>query len=243
MRRHTPSANDAAGKRGSSNLLPPPGTLTLWLLTMITAVIQSRRGWERIVQAIGVMPGPFSSVHSFVSTRDPQLIPTWLTFFTYNFAHTSWGHTIPNIIALWVFGTIAERRLGTWRFVAGYFLAGVIGAVCRETIPPHPLSPGAGASLAISGIVGAYAALYCVRKTHTACGRVLIFIAEFLAIVVTAIWLVFRTVPVTADVTFSLMYHFLPFLAMWLGTHLGYCSWRAMQKDTTATGTDDYSYR
>jgi membrane associated rhomboid family serine protease len=121
------------------------------------------------------------------------------------------------MIALWVFGTIAERAMGTWRFVTGYFIAGAVGAFCYAVVVPNSTKPLAGASLAIAGIGGAYTArLWSQNSSH----RLLVMACEFAAIAGVLTWLAFRAVPAAPDVFCSAMYHFIPFLAMWLGVRV-----------------------
>ncbi|MEO9223375.1 MAG: rhomboid family intramembrane serine protease [Acidimicrobiales bacterium] len=76
----------------------------------------------------------------------------WWRIITAGFLHLSWIHIISNMVALWIFGILCERLVGSWRFVVVYavsLLAGSFGALIAD---PHVSS--AGASGAIFGLYG-----------------------------------------------------------------------------------------
>ncbi|MHC1765911.1 MAG: rhomboid family intramembrane serine protease [Verrucomicrobiia bacterium] len=199
----------------AQSLLPPAGTLALCLLTIGTAAAQSIGDGRQIAQAVGVDLHSLRSLSSLLIVADGQAIPAWLTLFTYVFPHGGWWHVILNVTALWVFGAIAERVLGSWCFVVGYLAFGAVGALCHVMIPPYSLHPVAGASLAIAGIVGAYSAVRWSRVSHSRRQRVLMIALEVAAIAGVLAWLAFRIIPAAPDVTCSVMYHFVPLLVMW----------------------------
>jgi len=78
---------------------------------------------------------------------------------TYQFIHQGIGHLLFNMLALFFLGPETERALGTNRFFKLYLFSGVLGGLGWSI-----LSPGyhvcVGASGAVFGILGAYAALY-----------------------------------------------------------------------------------
>ena len=113
------SVNRHPNRTGTPPLLPPAGTLTLCLLTLLTAVIQSIWDGQRIARALGFDPANFITHPS--PNGHEQLVPGWLALFTYVFPHGGWGHVLPNTIALWVFGAFVESNIGTRKFVVGYF--------------------------------------------------------------------------------------------------------------------------
>jgi membrane associated rhomboid family serine protease len=170
-----------------------------------------------VAQATGVVLENLRSLSSLASVGEGQVIPAWLTLFTHVFPHGGWWHVLPNVTAVWVFGAIAERVMGTWRFVVGYLVSGAVGVFCNLLVPPDSAKPVAGASLAISGIVGMYTALRWSGKPRSGHLRLLVFAVEVATVAGVVAWLKLRHVPATPDVTCSLMYHFIPFLAMWLG--------------------------
>ena len=92
----------------------------------------------------------------------------WATFsvwqlITYQFIHQGFWHLFANMMGLYFLGPETERALGTNRFFALYFLSGVLGGLGWSLLS----SGGAvcvGASGAIFGVLGAYAALYPNRE-------------------------------------------------------------------------------
>lgn len=224
---HAQSSTTAEASRQPTapSLVPPPGTLALCLLTIGTAITQSVWDGKQVAQMVGVVLHNLGSLSSLTSVAEGQVIPAWLTLFTYVFPHGGWWHVLPNVTALWVFGAIAERVMGTWRFVVGYSVSGAVGVFCHALIPPHSPHPAAGASLAIAGIMGAYAALRWSRGLHSRKQRILVFALEAASAAGVLVWLAVRTIPAAPDVTCSIMYHFVPFLAMWLGVR-GYLACR-----------------
>ena len=162
MRAQNPAnstASDALGRPTDTSLLPPVGTVALCLLTIATSIAQSIADSRRWTQAIGVVPAHVLHLSSITSIGEGQVIPVWLTLFTYVYLHGGWWHVLPNMAGLWVFGAIAEPVMGTRRFVLTYVAFGVVGALGIGLVLPHSLKPVTGASLAISGILGAYSAL------------------------------------------------------------------------------------
>lgn len=71
--------------------------------------------------------------------------------FTCMFLHASFAHLITNCYALFIYGRIVEKFFGRWRFIAIYFIAGLVSS-CLSYL----LSSGAsvGASGAIFGLFG-----------------------------------------------------------------------------------------
>lgn len=93
----------------------------------------------------------------------------WSTFgfwnlITYQFIHQGAGHLISNMIGLYFLGPETERTLGTYRFFWLYFLSGILGGIGWSLLASHPWARCIGASAAVFGIMGAYAALYPKRE-------------------------------------------------------------------------------
>lgn len=219
------SADRPPNRTDTLPLLPPAGTLTLCLLTLLTAVIQSIWDGHQIARALGFDPVSFDLIHPSPDGRE-HLIPGWLTLFTYVFPHGGWWHVLPNTIALWVFGAVVESSIGTRKFVVSYFIAGVVGALCKILVPPTP-EPIAGASLALAGIIGIYSAMRWFTPSRSRRQQLFVLTLEIASVSSLALWLSLRTIPAKTDLPCSLAYHFLPFLAMWLGVHIFLRSSRA----------------
>src|SRR4051812_12475707 len=118
------TASDALVKPTGSSLLPPVGTLALCLLTIGVSLAQSLADSGRWGQAVGVVPSSVWHLSSLTSIGERQVIPGWLTLFTYMFLHGGWWHVLPNMAGLWVFGALAEPIMGARRFVLTYLAFG-----------------------------------------------------------------------------------------------------------------------
>lgn len=95
----------------------------------------------------------------------------WLTTFriweliTYQFLHQGPMHLLANMLGLFFLGPEVERGLGTNRFFTLYFLSGVLGGLGWSILAPNCHSC-VGASGAVFGVLGAYAALYPDRELY-----------------------------------------------------------------------------
>ena len=83
-----------------------------------------------------------------------------LTPLTSMFLHGGWMHLLGNMLYLWVFGNNVEDSMTRGRFVAFYLLCGLAAAGAQVLTDPASPIPMIGASGAISGVLGAYLALY-----------------------------------------------------------------------------------
>ena len=82
---------------------------------------------------------------------------------TYQFLHQGPMHLFSNMLGLYFLGPDVERGLGTNRFFTLYFLSGILGGLGWSLLTPawhHCV----GASGAVFGVLGAYAALYPNRE-------------------------------------------------------------------------------
>lgn len=78
---------------------------------------------------------------------------------TYQFLHVSLPHFSWNMFFLFCLGMRVERYLGGVVFLAFYLAAGIVGALVMWVLDFDTAVPLIGASGAISGCIGAYAAL------------------------------------------------------------------------------------
>lgn len=202
-------------------ILPPPGTLLLFVITLLVVMAQHLWTEYPIGPALGVRVANILSLAGLANVNHGQWVPGWLTLFTHTFPHGGFWHAIPNLTALWVFGTIVERDLGWRRLVGGYLLAGAAAVYCRALVPPFRPGVEAGASLAISGLMGGYLAWWWHRRLVSRRLRLLTLGVEATLVAVIAGWLVWRIVPEEPDRLCSLMYHVLPLLGCWLAMRVG----------------------
>ncbi|MFJ4220389.1 rhomboid family intramembrane serine protease [Curtobacterium luteum] len=76
------------------------------------------------------------------------------------FVHSSFFHILFNMWALWIFGRMLENLLGTWRFLALFFLSGLGGDLAVTLLAPN--TPVVGASGAIFGL---FAAFFVIQRS------------------------------------------------------------------------------
>jgi membrane associated rhomboid family serine protease len=96
---------------------------TKWLLILNIAIFffdvagVGRESWGRLTPL-----GAFTIEHTFGQLQLWRLL-------TFQFLHGGLGHLLFNMLAIYMFGGIVERVLGTRRYVAYYLLCGVAGAL------------------------------------------------------------------------------------------------------------------
>lgn len=82
----------------------------------------------------------------------------WWQLFTHAFLHGNTMHLLFNMMGLWFAGRIVERVLGTWRFLALYFVAAAAGGLFQ--IAFGGAGPLIGASGAVFGVMIAFATMF-----------------------------------------------------------------------------------
>ena len=83
---------------------------------------------------------------------------------THQFLHGDWWHLLGNMIFLWVFGNAVNARLGHWLFILIYLAGGAFsGLMWLKFGHGYYLL---GASGAITGIAGMFAAYYPMKKVR-----------------------------------------------------------------------------
>jgi len=80
--------------------------------------------------------------------------------FTYQFLHAGLFHILFNMLALWMFGCMLERRWGTAFFLKYFFVCAVGGGILNALLLPNQMAPSIGASAGIYGILLAYGLIY-----------------------------------------------------------------------------------
>lgn len=191
----------------------PLGTLALVFMTIACGIAQCFDPSGRITDLLGFH---FDKLPQRSERPFAQVLPAFIQSLTYVFPHGGWWHLIPNTTALFVFGAMAEQRLGAWRLVALYFTSGVVGVVCHASVPPLPTEPVAGASLAISGLLGAYCALSYKNRSRSSLTRYALIVLELMTVVCIFAWTLTRNIPLQRDREASILYHLLPLMVMWL---------------------------
>jgi membrane associated rhomboid family serine protease len=90
------------------------------------------------------------------------------TIFTHMYIHSGPFHIISNMFFLFLVGVPLEGKIGSWVFMAIYFVSGVFASIfsglfslyAADVFNLSPYTIGIGASGAIFGVLGAYVATY-----------------------------------------------------------------------------------
>ncbi len=87
------------------------------------------------------------------------------TVVTCTFFHAGWEHLLSNLYFLWLFGDNVEEAIGVRQFIGLYLAAGIAGSLAHALVAQQGWHGSAdvpllGASGAISGLMGAYLALF-----------------------------------------------------------------------------------
>jgi membrane associated rhomboid family serine protease len=139
------------------------GVVTLGLIAVNVAMF--------VVTAVSAVTEGFSPLDNNFSTLFARLdqypvavaVGEWWRPLTAAFLHIGPIHLALNMLAVLVFGSELERRLGRWRFLALYLMSALGGATAIQLFG-DPLQPVAGASTAIYGLLGALGVLMIVRR-------------------------------------------------------------------------------
>ena len=103
-------------------------------------------------------PSPLWDATFVLSSEHPLYVWTWVTSV---FSHGGFTHILFNSIALYFFGPVVERRLGSKRFTALFLVAGVVAGLAQIGATAV-LSPGVA-----TGVVGASGAIMAVMGLLT----------------------------------------------------------------------------
>ncbi len=140
---------------------PPP----VWATPLLVAVSMGLFVWlamlgpQRVpvLERWGAVPETlFSAGGALHALLDGRV----LTLFSAIFIHADWLHLIGNLLFLVIFGLPAERALGPWRFLLLFLACGAAANLAAALSLHSTESVIVGASGAVSGIIGAYLALF-----------------------------------------------------------------------------------
>jgi membrane associated rhomboid family serine protease len=107
---------------------------------------------------------------SFISLPGQQLpCPdmSYISLISSMFMHGGIMHLGGNMLFLWIFGDNIELKFGRAKFLGIYLAWGIGAGLAHVAIDPSSSVPAVGASGAISGVLGAYLALYPKVKIQT----------------------------------------------------------------------------
>lgn len=111
-------------------------------------------------------------LHFGANFRPLVLGGEWWRLFTCIFLHASLIHIGANMYSMWVLGRMMENLAGVWATFTVYMLTGVFASLVSVLYHTQPVI-GIGASGAIFGLFGAFAALVFRKKVMTVGGQVM----------------------------------------------------------------------
>lgn len=132
--------------------------MVLCVAVFLWQVGLSARDQQLLAYSFGVVPAVLIGGHALPASM--TLVPVELNLISYMFLHGGWMHLIGNMLFLWIFGNNVEDHLGHGRFVAFYFVCGIVAALAHALPNAASPVPMIGASGAISGVLGAYLLLF-----------------------------------------------------------------------------------
>lgn len=157
-------------------------TLALIAACALVYVYQTMLGPEqglRFARAAGAIPWEVSHLRDLISPSHPRnLVPPPFTIVTSLFLHGDVLHLLGNMWFLWVFGGKLEGYMRPGRFLLFYLLSGLTAAALQVVASPGSTMPMIGASGAIAGVLGAYAATF--PRAQVRCLVFLLFFVTFL---------------------------------------------------------------
>ena len=158
-------------------------------------------GLGEFIMKFGVVP---LKVSYYSQVPDLTFINTFFPFISSMFLHGGFIHLIGNMWFLWIFGDNIEDKLGHFKFIAFYFLCGIIASSVHVFFNSQSNVPCVGASGAIAGVLGAYMVTFPRARVVTIVPLfVFIQVMELPAIVVLGFWFVIQFFNGAASITAS----------------------------------------
>ncbi|MCX5800507.1 MAG: rhomboid family intramembrane serine protease [Candidatus Eisenbacteria bacterium] len=100
--------------------------------------------------------------------------------FTSCFVHLDYLHIIPNLLYLWIFGSVLEDRMGRLHYLGAYLVCGALSMMAQAVavanlVPQNLTFPIIGASGAISGLLGLFLVRFYYARIKVASLTLLFF--------------------------------------------------------------------
>ena len=114
------------------------------------------------------------------------------TVFTSMFIHGGITHLAGNMLYLYIFGDNVEDNFGHIHFLFFYILCGLVADATHIFTTTDLMIPTIGASGAISGVLGAYLALYPRAKISSLVFAGWIFVTKIPAILFLGFWFILQ---------------------------------------------------
>ena len=151
--------------------VPGKVRVTWWLVAINLIAFMASRGDIRYFYAGGVIPAEFfepARLAAHMAELQGQMppgiafdrAPWFISLIWAMFLHADWFHVLTNIAVLALLGPNVEATLGRGRFLLFYFSCGVVGFFSQILVDMDSVRPIIGASSPVSGLMGAYLALF-----------------------------------------------------------------------------------
>jgi membrane associated rhomboid family serine protease len=124
----------------------------LIIIACVVIFVWSLFDYENIISVYGFTPAQFAII----------------TIFTSMFLHGGIDHLFGNMWFLFIFGDNVEDKFGKVKYVLFYLAAGVAATLTHFATNIGSIIPAIGASGAISGVLGAYIAMFPKVRVHVA---------------------------------------------------------------------------
>jgi len=139
------------------------------------AALQGQDAYH-VFQLGGIIPAEFWSPDLVNERYGPRLLearpPGVIALIWSMFLHASFFHLLSNCLILLIFGPNVEALLGRMRFLLFYLSCGAVGGLCQILYDLESTVPIIGASGAISGLFGAYFALFRNHDIRITIGQI-----------------------------------------------------------------------
>ena len=172
--------------------LAPRVTIAIIVLNVVAFVYEVSLGSElrTLLFDWGLVPARFTLA---LQAHNEPLGQVALTAFSSIFLHGGWLHLIGNMWFLWIFGDNIEDRFGHFRYALFYLASGLVGSALHVAFNGESQLPTVGASGAIAGVLGAYAAAFPRARVITLVPLFPFFqVLSLPALVMLGMWFVYQ---------------------------------------------------
>lgn len=174
----------------------PPVTYTLIGLCCVVFVISPLSGFNPVYGSadalLAAQAGYFERWGVIPSELWDGSAHAVLTPFTALFVHGSWLHLLGNILFLYVFGAMAEERMGHTEFAFFYLGCGYLALLAYAAAHATSDQTLVGASGAISAVLGAFLYLFPRARVTSLFPFLLFLPLRFPAWIVLVFWFVLQ---------------------------------------------------
>ncbi|MGW0778709.1 rhomboid family intramembrane serine protease [Streptomyces sp. NPDC002835] len=129
----------------------------IFVISPISGLNPSYGTGDRLLAAQAAYFERWGVIPAELMTGSPGALLTPLTAL---FVHGSWLHLLGNMLFLFVFGAMAEERMGQMHFLLFYLCAGYLALLVYAAVNADSAQTLVGASGAISAVLGAFLFLF-----------------------------------------------------------------------------------